>query len=124
MWRLVSLDVSTMDVADERVNEKAFGRRIASRGQSAFPQLRFVSPVENGTHVLFGTQMGDNGTGELALAKGTFGHLKARVLCLADGCFFGIDLWDQAKRSGGDLLWRVNTNEGRSRRPLTRWRRI
>ena len=110
IWRLVSLDGSTMDVADERVNEKAFGRPTASRGQSAFPQLRFVSLVENGTHVLFGTQVGDYGTGELALAKGTLGYLKAGMLCLADRYFFGFDLWNQAKSSGADLLWRIKKN--------------
>jgi len=34
----VSLDGSTMDVADEQVNDEAFGRPGASRGSSAFPQ--------------------------------------------------------------------------------------
>jgi Insertion element 4 transposase N-terminal/Transposase DDE domain len=109
-WQLVSLDGSTMDVADERVNERAFGRPTPSRGQSAFPQLRFVSLVENGTHVLFGTQVGDYGTGELALAKGAFGFLKAGMLCLADRYFFGFELWNQAKSSGAELLWRVKKN--------------
>ena len=56
-WRSVSLDGSTMDVADNQENEKAFGRPAASRGTSAYPQVRFVSLVENGTHVLFGTQV-------------------------------------------------------------------
>src|SRR5436189_239986 len=50
-WRLVSLDGSTMDVADEQGNEEAFGRPGASRGSSAYPQFRFVSLVESGTHV-------------------------------------------------------------------------
>jgi hypothetical protein len=109
-WRVVSLDGSTLDVADERVNEKAFGRPKASRGRSAFPQVRFVSLVENGTHVLFGTQVGEYGAGELALAKGTLGYLKAGMLCLADRLFFGFDLWNQARRSGADLLWRVKKN--------------
>ena len=53
-WRLVSLDGSTLDVADEPANEAAFGRPGSSRGSSAYPQIRFVSLVENGTHVLFG----------------------------------------------------------------------
>jgi hypothetical protein len=110
VWRLVSLDGSTMDVADERVNEKTFGRPPASRGQSAFPQLRFVSLVENGTHVLFGTQVGDYGTAELALAKGTLGYLKEGMLCLADRNFFGFEFWNEAHSSGADLLWRVRKN--------------
>jgi hypothetical protein len=109
-WRLVSLDGSTLDVADEKVNEKAFGRPAASRGRSAFPQLRFVSLVENGTHVLFGTQVGGCGTGERTLATGTLGHLKAGMLCLADRYFFGFELWNQARTSGADLLWRVRNN--------------
>lgn len=110
MWRLVSLDGSTMDVADEGVNEKAFGRHTASRGQSAFPQLRFVSLVENGTHVLFGTQVGGYGAGEVSLAKGTLVHLKEGMLCLADRNFFGFHLWNQANSGGADLLWRVKKN--------------
>jgi hypothetical protein len=54
-WRLVSVDGSTFDVADEKANEDAFSRPGASRGASAYPQIRFVSLVENGTHVLFGS---------------------------------------------------------------------
>ncbi len=38
-WRLVSLDGSTLDVADEKANEDAFGRPGASRGASAYPQV-------------------------------------------------------------------------------------
>jgi hypothetical protein len=109
-WHLVSLDGSTMDVADEKVNEKAFGRPTPSRGQSAFPQLRFVSLVENGTHVLFGTQVGEYATGELTLAKGVLGFLKEGMLCLADRYFFGFELWNQARSSGAELLWRVKKN--------------
>ena len=38
--------------------QRAYGRPAASRGASAYPQLRFVSLLEAGTHVLFGTRMG------------------------------------------------------------------
>jgi len=48
-WRLVSLDGSTLDVADEKVNEDAFSRPGASRGTGAYPQIHFVSLVENAT---------------------------------------------------------------------------
>ena len=54
-WRLVSRDGSTLDVADEKGNAAAFGRPGASRGTSAYPQVRLVSLAEIGTHVLFGT---------------------------------------------------------------------
>jgi len=108
--RLVSVDGSTLEVADEAANDQAFGRPGASRGMSAFPQLRFVSLVENGTHVLFGTQIGPYGSGEISLAKAVFSALGAGMLCLADRNFFGFALWVQARSTGADLLWRIKTN--------------
>jgi hypothetical protein len=109
-WRLVSLDGSTLDVADQPGNAKAFGRPAARRGQSAFPQLRFVALVENGTHVLFGTQCAGCTTGELALAKATVGCLRPGMLCLADRLFYGFALWQRAGATGAALLWRVKKN--------------
>lgn len=109
-WRLVSLDGSTLDIADEKENEEAFGRPPASRGSSAFPQLRFVSLVENGTHVLFGTRMGGTKTGEITLAKEVLVSVHKGMLCLADRNFFGFELWNQAGGDGADLLWRVKKN--------------
>jgi hypothetical protein len=109
-WRLVSLDGSTVDVADEQVNAAVFGRPTARRGQSGFPQVRFVSLVENGTHVLFGTQMGPYGTGELDLAGAALQRLSAEMLCLADRYFFGYELWTKAMSTGAELLWRVKKN--------------
>jgi len=109
-WRLVSLDGSTMDVADEQENEAVFGRPSASRGASAFPQIRFVSLVENGTHVLFGTRMGGIGTSEIALAKEVLPSLGTGMLCLADRNFYSFEFWNQARATGAELLWRVKKN--------------
>jgi hypothetical protein len=109
-WRLITLDGSTLDVADEAGNAAAFGRPKASRGASAFPQLRFVALVENGTHALFGTQMGRYDTGETTLAEGAVGWLRPGMLCLADRLFYGFDLWTRAAATGADLLWRGKKN--------------
>jgi hypothetical protein len=109
-WRLVSLDGSTLDVADEKANEDAFSRPGASRGSSAYPQIRFVSLVENGTHVLFGSQMGGYRTGEITLAKAVLPRLRSGMLCLADRNFFGFELWQLAQGTGADLLWRMKKN--------------
>lgn len=109
-WRLVSLDGSTLDVADERANEQIFGRPGASRGESAYPKIRFVSLVENGTHVLFGTRMGAYATGENTLAKGVLGALRQGMLCLADRGFFGFEMWQQGLATGAQLLWRIKKN--------------
>src|SRR4051794_10304305 len=105
-WRLVSLDGSCLDVADTAENGAAFGRPEASRGESAFPQLRFVALVENGTHVLFGARLGSFADGETTLARDALAALRAGMLCLADRQFFGHALWQGAAATGADLLWR------------------
>jgi len=109
-WRLVSIDGTTLDLADTAANEEAFGRPGASRGKAAFPQLRMVSLVENGTHVLFGTEWGRYDSSENTLATRALGHLERGMLCLADRGFFGHALWQQAASTGADLLWRVKKN--------------
>lgn len=109
-WRLVSLDGSTLDVADTQENASAFGRPGASRGSSAYPQIRFVSLVENGTHVLFGSRMAEYEVGEITLAKQVIASLREGMICLADRNFFGFGLWQQARSAGADLLWRVKKN--------------
>ena len=83
-WKLVSLDGSTLDVADTADNARVFGRPGASRGSSAYPQIRFVSLVENGTHVLFATDMAGYGTGEITLTQEVLKALEPGMLCLAD----------------------------------------
>jgi Insertion element 4 transposase N-terminal/Transposase DDE domain len=109
-WRLVSLDGSTLDVPDEPELEAAFGRPGAGHGESAYPQVRFVSLVENGTHVLFGTRMAGCATSEIALTKDVLSALAAGMLCLADRNFFGYQMWRQAQATGADLLWRIKRN--------------
>jgi hypothetical protein len=109
-WRLVSLDGSTLDVADQAANRAAFGYPGASRGASAFPQLRFVSLLENGTHVLFASRLGPFKTGEITLAKQVLPALEKGMLCLADRNFLGSALWRQARRTGAELLWRAKRN--------------
>src|ERR687890_441680 len=47
-WRLTSLDGTCLDVADTEENRAEFGLPGASRGESAFPQVRLVALVENG----------------------------------------------------------------------------
>jgi len=106
-WRLVTIDGSTLDVADTKENEKAFGRPTASRGESAYPKIRQVSLVENGTHVMFGSRIGPYATGEMTLAEEVMGFLKKGMLCLADRNFFSYNAWIKAKATGSELVWRV-----------------
>jgi Insertion element 4 transposase N-terminal len=97
-WRVVSLDGSCLDVADTAANRAAFGMPGASRGESAFPQLRLVALVETGTHVLFGAQPGRYAESETTLAHG--GRRCGRACCA----------WPTGSSSV--------TRSGRRRRPL------
>ena len=109
-WRLVSLDGSTLDVADTAENDRAFGRPGASRGSSAFPKIRFVALLENGTHVLWGAHMDRYATDELTLAEKVLPGLRKGMLCMADRFFPSYKLWRAATKTGADLLWRTRQN--------------
>jgi Insertion element 4 transposase N-terminal/Transposase DDE domain len=109
-WRLVSLDGSTLDVADTVENDEAFGRPGASRGSSAFPRIRFVALLENGTHVLWAAHMDQYATDELTLAEKVIPSLRQGMLCMADRFFPSYKLWRMAAKTGADLLWRTRLN--------------
>src|ERR1700692_2969587 len=97
-WRLVSLDGSTLDVADTAENEKAFGRPGASRGSSAFPKIRFVALLESGTHILWAAHMDQYATDELTLAGRALPALGKGMLCMADRFFPSYKLWRMAAK--------------------------
>jgi hypothetical protein len=109
-WRLVSLDGSTLDVADTAENEKAFGRPGSGRGASAFPKIRFVALLENGTHVLWSAVMDKYAKAETTLALSVVSALRKDMLCMADRFFPSYKLWRAAAQTGADLLWRVRRN--------------
>lgn len=109
-WHLVSIDSTVLDIADTPANEAQFGRPGASRGRSAFPQLRFVALVENGTHVLFAAQLGGCRDSELTLARPLLAALAAPMLCLADRGYWSFAMWQAAQATRAQLLWRVRTD--------------
>lgn len=112
-WLVVSIDGSTLDVADTPENDEEFGRNEGDRGPSAFPKIRLVTLIESGTRVLFGAAMGAyagaNATSEMELAWRVVGNLNKGMLCLADRYYLGFDFWESARATGADLLWRVKT---------------
>ena len=106
-WRVVAMDGFVVDVAESEANERAFGRPGSTRGLSAYPQVRVIGFVENGTHVLFGAEMDRYDVGETTLARRILGKLRRNMLCLADRNFFCYPLWHQALTTGAKLLWRA-----------------
>jgi hypothetical protein len=108
--RLVSLDGSTLEVADEPTNVEAFGYPGTQQGRTGYPQLRFTALLENGTHLLFGVALGGYKDSEMSLAHQSVGHLAPGMLCLADRGLSGFPLWQAAQATGAELLWRIPKN--------------
>ncbi len=111
-WRLMSLDGTCLDVADTPANEQEFGRPGSSRreGGGAFPQLRLVALSETGTHAICAVAMGPLSSGENALADQLLVRLSAGMLCLADRGFYSSERFQNARKTGAQLLWRVKGN--------------
>ena len=111
-WRLMSLDGTCLDVADTPQNEAAFGRPGTGRGEGvgAFPQLRLVALSESGTHAICEVALGPYRSGENALADELLGALGPGMLCLADRGFYSFERFQNARKTGAQLLWRVKSN--------------
>lgn len=109
--RLMAVDGSCMDVADESGNAAYFGYPASSRGDSAFPQARVLCLVECGTHVVTAARIAPYETSEQAMAADLLpAKLAPDMLVMADRNFYGFKLWEQACASGAKLLWRVKSN--------------
>jgi hypothetical protein len=108
-WRVVSLDGTTLRVLDTDGNEQRFGRPASSRGKTAYPQVKLVGLLENGTRILFAAALDAYAVAENTLARLVVPRLRKGMLCLADRGFFGYELWNQAVATGADLLWRVKS---------------
>lgn len=109
-WRVMSLDGTTLDVGDTVANARAFGRPASSRGVNAtgaFPQIRLLGLLENGTHAICGAEFGSSRTSEMVLAETVVPRLRSEMLCLADRGLLSFDLWRRATATGAALLWRA-----------------
>jgi hypothetical protein len=109
--RVMALDGSCLDVADEAANAAFFGYPGASRGHSAFPQARVLGLVECGTHVVTAAEVAPYAHSEQAMAAQMLSaKLKPGMLVLADRNFYSFKLWRLACASGAMLAWRVKSN--------------
>ncbi len=110
--RLVSMDGTTLDVADTPANAAEFGRPGSGRGsgEGAFPQLRVVALAECGTHAMFAAAMGAYTAGEPTLARELGAALRPGMLVLADRGFAGHPLFSAFAATGAELCWRAKSN--------------
>jgi hypothetical protein len=112
-WQLMSIDGLCLDLADTEANVEWFGRPPSSRGGGrggAFPQVRVLGLAECGSHAIVDAALGTYRQGEQTLAESVLRSLKPGMLLLADRGFFSYPLWDKARATGADLLWRLKSN--------------
>jgi len=109
--RVVALDGSTLDVADEKANAQHYGYPGASRGSAAYPQLRFAALAECATHVMFGAEMGAYKVSEQVLARDVLRRVDGSMLVLADRGFSTYPMWSDAGKQGCKRLFRVRDNQ-------------
>ena len=111
-WRLMAIDGTCLDIADTPANSAEFGRPGSKRPGSsgAFPQIRLACLAECGTHAVVDATIGAYVESEQHLVRPLLASLAPGMLVLADRGFLSYELWQQARASGADLLWRTKAN--------------
>ena len=108
--RLVSFDGTTLDMPDTRSNADAYGYPGSSGERAAFPQLRLLTLIEDGTRAPLAAAIAPchgKGSGGRTLLTGLLDYLEEGMLATADAGLFGFGLWCRAEQTGAELLWRV-----------------
>lgn len=126
---LTVIDGTTLDLDDCPANSAYFGRSSNQHGEGAYPKARVVGLMEAGTRITFGLSIGkycepkvdleepetqgkkakanSKRVSENALAMDLIHLLKKGMLCLADRLFMSFEIFEAAKNTGADLLFRA-----------------
>lgn len=107
--RLMAMDATVIDLPDTPENVRAFGKRRAPRGESAWPQARVVAISECATHAIceagaWPHDFDERAAGRRLLRGGVVGE---GVLLLWDRGFHGFDMVRAALDRGCELLGRL-----------------
>ena len=108
--RLVAIDGSNLDVADEPDNVKAFGYPGSRTGHAGYPQAQCAVLVECASHAIIAANLGAYREAEWEICQPLLASLNAGMLCLADRGFNGYTHWAAAQATGAQLLWRCSNN--------------
>ena len=108
--RLVAIDGSNFEVADEADNAAAFGYPGSRTGHAAYPQAQCAVLIECASHAIFAANLGAYRSAEWTICEPLLEYLHADMLCLADRGFNGYSHWQAAAATGAQLLWRCAAN--------------
>ncbi len=105
--RVVAMDGTRVELADEAELAQEFGRPGSRTGQAGYPQAQCVALAECASHAILAAEIGPYRGDEWALSQYLLGALEPGMLCLADRGYNGAEHWQQALASGAHLLWRA-----------------
>lgn len=105
--RLMAIDGSRIELADEADVAQAFGRPGSRTGEAGYPQAQCVVLAECATHAVVAAELGPYRGVEWELCQWLLGALEPGMLLLADRGFNGFEHWQQALATGAQLLWRA-----------------
>lgn len=106
--RVVTLEGSTLEVADEAANRKVFGVPGTQQGRTGYSQLRFVGLA--GEWARMRSSVWPWAVRRTQRWRSRSEIPQARMLCLADQGLAGYPLWQAAMQTGAHLLWRIPKN--------------
>jgi hypothetical protein len=108
--RVFAIDGSTYKTPDSVENDLGFGRPGASRGHTAYPQMRAVTLTDVGTRIRLAERHGPYRNSEISLARQLLPDIPLGSLVLLDRGFRAYDfIWDLHRR-GSDFLLRIPDN--------------
>lgn len=105
--RLMAIDGSRIELADEADVVQAFGRPGSRTGEAGYPQAQCVVLAECATHAITAAELGPCRGDEWELCQWLLAALEPGMLLLADRGFNGFEHWQQALATGAQLLWRA-----------------
>jgi Insertion element 4 transposase N-terminal/Transposase DDE domain len=108
--RLVAIDGSNFEVADETDNAATFGYPGSRTGHAAYPQAQCAVLIECASHAILGANLGAYRAAEWTICEPLIAQMNASMLCLADRGFNGYAHWKTAAATGAELLWRGAAN--------------
>lgn len=106
-YRTWAIDGLQLTMPDAPRNATVFGRPVASRGQTAFPQLRTVSLQDTAARRFRDVRLGLIRTGERELARPLLSHMGEGDLVHLDRGFYGLEFLREIRRRGAEFLVRV-----------------
>ena len=109
-FRLVAMDGSNFEVADEKKNVAAFGYPGSRTGEAGYPQAQCALLTECGSHAILDAELGSYRQAEWEVAEHLLRSLTPGMLCMADRGFVGYSHWQAGTKTGAQLLWRMPKN--------------